>query len=114
MGMFDSIKCEYRLPNKAHLTEAQTKDFDCQLDNYLIDNGGDLWREEYDTVDKSDPKAKGLLRYRGMMSKENKRWVQMKEFRGEIFFYGLDQKKRYREFSALYDNGKLINIKEQK
>ena len=43
MGLFDTVRCEYPLPDPAHQgLEFQTKDFDCLLDEYLITRDGRL------------------------------------------------------------------------
>jgi len=45
MGLFDTVRCEYRLPNPAHQDlEFQTKDLDCLLDHYVITLDGRLIR----------------------------------------------------------------------
>ena len=46
MGLFDTVKCEYPLPDPAHQDlEFQTKDFECLLDHYRITRDGRLVRE---------------------------------------------------------------------
>ena len=45
MGLFDTVRCEYPLPEPAHQRlEFQTKDLDCLLDEYLITRDGRLVR----------------------------------------------------------------------
>jgi hypothetical protein len=45
MGMFDTVTCEYPLPNTAHQElEFQTKDLECLLDHYTITKAGRLLR----------------------------------------------------------------------
>jgi hypothetical protein len=45
MGLFDTIKCEYPLPNKLHQDlEFQTKDLECLLERYMITFDGRLVR----------------------------------------------------------------------
>lgn len=88
MGMFDYLRCEYPLPapDAQHL-EFQTKDTDSQfLDEYAIRADGTLWVQEYDTEDRSDPKAKGLMKLIGCATRVNKRWVHVPDVTGEICF----------------------------
>ena len=43
MGLFDRVRCEYRLPNPAYQDlDFQTKDLDCLLDHYVITLDGRL------------------------------------------------------------------------
>ena len=43
MGMFDTLKCEYHLPDKIVQNDSfQTKSLDCLLDNYTISKNGNL------------------------------------------------------------------------
>ncbi len=43
MGMFDTLKCEYPLPDKTVQKDSfQTKSLDCLLDNYTISKRGKL------------------------------------------------------------------------
>jgi len=45
MGLFDTVNCEYRMPNPAHQDlEFQTKDLECLLDRYVITRDGRLIR----------------------------------------------------------------------
>lgn len=45
MGMFDTVKCEFKLPNPLHQDlEFQTKDLECVLDDYTITRDGRLVR----------------------------------------------------------------------
>ena len=42
MGMFDTIICEYPLPDEWETPNFQAKDLNCELDTYLITSGGRL------------------------------------------------------------------------
>jgi len=45
MGLFDTLHCEYTLPNPRHQElEYQTKDFECLLERYTITRDGRLMR----------------------------------------------------------------------
>jgi hypothetical protein len=53
MGMYDDLKCEYPLPNKEVQNETfQTKDFECQMEEYLITREGKIIHHavRYETV----------------------------------------------------------------
>lgn len=113
MGMFDEIKCEYPLPVKgANKLVFKTKSTPAQyIDLYEIRKDGTLWHETYDVEDRSDPKAKGILRMAGCMTRINQRWEQV-NMTGEIRFYTFTGKKRDQllEFSAYFVDGKLNQI----
>lgn len=128
MGMFDELRCKLPLPVPgANALGYQTKDTDRQfLDHYEIREDGTLWREAHDLEDQSDPKAEGLGRIVGMLTRVNKRWVQV-TITGEIRFYTMynlvdgkmvDATSRagWIEWSAYFENGKLerLNLLENR
>lgn len=96
MGLFDNIKCEYNVPKPEPLMELvlidlskttyQTQDFECLLDDYVLDKEGKLFKIEYDIVDRSDSKAEGWKRIIGMFSRENPR-LKTFNYTGEIEMY---------------------------
>jgi len=47
MGMFDDVRVNYKLPGNYHKTVRgfQSKDFDCLLDLYIIEEDGKLWKK---------------------------------------------------------------------
>ena len=48
MGMFDTLKCEYPLPDKIVQKDSfQTKSLDCLLNNYTISKRGKLILQPY-------------------------------------------------------------------
>lgn len=116
--MFDNINCEVPLPVAGFEgREFQTKDTPNQfLDNYKIDSESQLWVEEYDIVDRSDPTAEGISRIFGRLSRENKRWKMVNDFTGNIKFYDFEnpaESKNLKSFSADFIDGKLNgDIKE--
>ena len=70
MGMFDEIVIEGGFhPDVSAGSRWQTKSLDCGMDTYKIDTDGQLWREEYDTEDRSDPNAEGLMRLAGICTR---------------------------------------------
>jgi len=114
MGMFDYLRCEYPLPVEgANKILYQTKDTPSMwLDEYLIDENGDLYGEEYDIEDRSD-KTKGPLESMlGCMTRVNIRKVKS-DYTGEIRFYGFKDDVNYKgwvEFSSYFESGKIKNL----
>jgi hypothetical protein len=114
MGMYDELRCKYPLPVEgATKLLFQTKDTPVQFtDLYEIRADGTLWHQEYDLEDRSNPKAKGIRRLIGCMTRVNKRWRKVKDFTGEIRFYtGLGKYySGWVEFSAYFVKSKLDNL----
>lgn len=110
MGMFDDLRCDYPLPAAgANALRYQTKDTPAQwCDLYVIDADGQLLHEQYDTEDRSDPNAEGLMRFAGCMTRVSKRLVPVTDFTGEIRFYGGDCD--WVEFSSYFVGGKLQSV----
>lgn len=75
MGMFDYIRCKMPLPADPAPPQCewfQTKDVPTAalyLDKWTIEADGRLIRHAYRVEDHSDQKAKGLLRFKGCMTK---------------------------------------------
>jgi len=114
MGMFDNLRCEYPLPvDGANELLFQTKDTPVQcLDLYKIDADGQLWHENYDVEDQSDPNAEGFLRLAGCCTRVNQRW-EKENFSGVITFYtALDEEDEssWVEFVAEFIDDKLIKM----
>ena len=112
MGLFDYIRCSYPLPGgHADSGEFQTKDTPSQfMDHYEIREDGSLWHEDYDTEDRSDPRAEGVMSLAGMMTRVRKRWEKDESFTGEIRFYRGSCEEDWREFSAYYIKGTLQSL----
>ena len=92
MGAFDEIFYRGKL--------YQTKSFDCPWQDQYDVRGDELWREEYDVEDRSDPNAKGLMRIVGMCTAVNKRWVRS-DFTGTVY--------TWEGPTLTFDHGKLVN-----
>lgn len=109
MGMFDNITCDYKTEPPTKGIHFQTKDTPAQyLDKYEIREDGTLWHEDYDIEDRSNPNAKGLLRFCGLQSKVNKRWEQI-FLTGEIQFYNYGDDDEL-DYSAYFVKGKLKEL----
>jgi len=90
MGLYDMIECDYPLPGNPECDNNwQTKSLRNLLDYYKIGKDGSLY---------VDPIA-------------NDSWQVLKDFRGEIVFHNADANDKWWEYSALFDNGKLLSIK---
>jgi hypothetical protein len=63
MGLYDTVKCEYPLPDPAHQSlEFQTKDLDCLLEAYTITRAGRLFTpEKLELIDGGIPGAEDLV-----------------------------------------------------
>lgn len=113
MGLFDDIRCEAKLPDSEPMDgHYQTKDTPSQyMDLYVIKKDGTLWHEEYDVEDRSDPDAKGAMRFAGCMARVNKRMVPQQEFSGTLNFYGATkQTGRWKEYQAEFIDGKMDSV----
>jgi hypothetical protein len=110
--MFDEVRCRYPLPLAGAADIVfQTKDTPSQgLDLYEIREGGSLWVEEYDTEDRSDPNAEGLMRLAGCQTRVNKRWAAC-DMTGEVCFYD-DTGGVWYEFSAYFVRGQLKHLEQ--
>lgn len=93
MGMFDTLIWDNN--------DYQTKDLECFLNTYKIEDGL-LWVEGYDIEDRSDPTARGMLRFAGMITRVNKRWIRS-HYSGSIVFYDL-----YSDYVATFHDGELV------
>ena len=119
MGLFDYVKCNYPLPVKgANKHTYQTKDTPAQyMDSYEIREDGTLWHEDYDTEDRSDPKAEpgSIDSLSGMRTPVNHRWIQVPPFTGEIRFGCWKAEKSIDlNFSAYFVDGKVKQIHQIK
>lgn len=126
MGMYDRLTCAYPIPLHPDIAELvdttkmdfQTKDLECDLDDYEIREDGTLWRQDYDTEDRSDPNAVGFMRFCGCATRVNKRWVPCTDVTGEVCGYdsiGPDR-QGWLEFSAYFVKGEIksMNVVESR
>ena len=110
MGVFDYLRCKYPLPvSGANDLEFQTKDTDAQyLERYEIRADGTLWHQVYETEDRSDPNAEGLMRFVGCATRVNERW-EPEPHTGTLEFY-TDFNGGWLEFAALFEGGELKSL----
>jgi hypothetical protein len=121
MGMYDSIDCKYKLPMpddpKGYTGSHgfQTKDFDCSLDIYIIDENGQLFIERRETEwVEGDPKAKSLLQKFGY-AKTIKTWVEPVNKTCTIQFYDYVDSNNtdydyWIVYNAVFTEGKITDI----
>jgi hypothetical protein len=124
MGMFDTISISGDLPfsqemidlglNKNNLS-FQTKDLDCAMSHYIIQNG-ELFEEKYKTEEwiEGDKNAKNVMDRIGHMDRRDPYFAKV-NFHGEIYFYEFvmnvqDKWDCWIEFKAVFTNSKLEKI----
>jgi hypothetical protein len=107
MGMFDSIQCNYPLPLPLEIVdifpdvynqEFQTKDLENLLDNYILNEDGELlWvKKEYKWVDDEDAFLKG---YMEKISEE----IIPSNFHGILNFYC---------YETVHESGQTMSFKD--
>lgn len=103
MGMFDTVKCEFPLPEKFKKYQDslfQTKSLICGMDVYKITKEGELWWVDNEfSWDEDEPKKP----------------PEKIDLTGELRFYEWNtQEDEWAEFVALFVNGKMIYLDEDK
>lgn len=96
MGMFDYVRCEAKLPKPEPMDGLyQTKDTECNLDEYTITKYGQLFCARFD-ADAEPQLAEPAP----------------SNFSGTMDFYGTTkQTGRWKEYHALFSNGIMLNVK---
>jgi hypothetical protein len=111
--MFDYLKCDYPLPLTSEVREElpsqnwseiafQTKSFESYLNNYTIEDDGQIYVEKLDR----------FLNEKGEVQ-ENSRGIERVEWTGELYFYFDFLKEEHDiwiEFKALVWKGELKEI----
>jgi hypothetical protein len=120
MGMFDNIKCEYKLPIDGLQDEIfQTKDFECLLDTYTITKDGKLILHEIEMIPVPEEERpyygkpewndkNGLYKFFGSL-KSIPIGDKFIDHTGKIRFY-TSLKKGWVEFEAKFFDGILQDI----
>lgn len=113
MGMFDEVTVNFSLPKGIVPGTAkvwQTKTFEYPfMEQYIITENGRLLKEKCHYEDKSNPKAKGIMRLFGMMSKVHDGWEDT-NYHGILEIHTV-YKDFYYSCTAKFTNGKCIKIK---
>ena len=122
MGMYDSIECQYKLPMpddpKGYTGSYgfQTKDFDCALDIYIIDENGQLFLEQRETEwVGGDPNGKSFLEKSGHL-RTIKTWLEpLSDTRAVQFYDYIDSNNTDYDYWIMYDavftEGKITDVK---
>jgi hypothetical protein len=110
LGVYDTVRCRYPLPIEgANDREYQTRDTARQsLDLYEIREDGTLWREDYDTEDRSDRHAADGLTFIGILTRVNLRWVPAPETVVLRFHDAVPSERGWVEWEAVFDRGRMI------
>jgi hypothetical protein len=124
MGMFDTISVSGDLPFSQEMIDLgidknnlsfQTKDLDCTMSHYIIQNG-ELFEEKYKTEEwiAGDPTAKSIMDRIGFMERKGPYFDKV-NFHGEIYFYEFltnvqDKWDCWVEFKAVFTDGKLQKL----
>lgn len=111
MGMFDTIQIKIQLPGYSSITDEkfQTKSFECLLENYIISDNRQIYREvwEYEWVDDDRHMLTGYMKkIEGSYRRE-----YLTDLHGDIIFYS-DEKidgQRY-DYFARFSYGKLVRL----
>jgi hypothetical protein len=111
MGMFDTLKVEIKIPGFSEVPniEFQTKSLDCALENYVITNNGELYREVWDYEWTDDPASS----FNGYFNKVegSYRREYLTDYHGDIIFYeGRSADGTWRDYTARFTEGKLTRI----
>ena len=130
MSLFDTIRCEYPLPDLDDPTtiEFQSKSLECLMNDYRITKEGRLLRIDCRYEDHSDPNAKGLLRFAGCMTPipigdtdmNYHGWLNFygNQYTGELFLIDPNTGKdtahpepvKWYEYNAKFTDGTLVEL----
>jgi hypothetical protein len=111
MGMFDILKIQTKIPGFTEVPdcEFQTKSFDNAMENYVITNKGELYREvwDYKWINDDNKPLKGYMeKIEGSYRRE-----YLTDFHGDIIFYeGKQINGIWRDYTARFTDGKLTRI----
>lgn len=109
MGMFDTIICDYPLPDNCPYTDFQTKDLENLMDIYKITKEGALLKEECD-YEKEESKDSFFGYY---MKKVNIRWKDM-NYHGDLDFYTYNtETKEWYEYIVRFTHGIVEYIRRK-
>ena len=111
MGMFDTLKVETKIPGFSEIpnVEFQTKSLDCALENYVITNNGELYKEvwEHRWIE-DETHFLGGYDYR---VPDSYRREYLTDYHGDIIFYeGKSNSGVWRDYTARFTEGKLTRI----
>ena len=111
MGMFDTLKVEIKIPGFSEIpdVEFQTKSLDCALENYVITNNGELYREVWEHKWIEDETH--FLGGYDYSIPDSYRREYLTDYHGDIIFYeGRSADGTWRDYTARFTEGKLTRI----
>ncbi len=112
MGLFDMMRVEVEIPgcgDCSHM-EFQTKQFNNNMEHYVITKTGELYREtwKYEWVDDKISKAWGI----GSLQKIEGSYLReyLTNYHGDVIFYNGTVNGKWRNYHARFTEGKLKTI----
>ncbi len=111
MGMFDTLKVQLKIPGFSDIPdcEFQTKSLDCALENYVITNNGELYKEVWEHKWIED-ETHFLGGYDYKVPNSYRR-EYLTDYHGDIIFYeGRSADGVWRYYSARFTEGKLTRM----
>ena len=111
MGMFDTLKVQLKIPGFSDIPdcEFQTKSLDSAMENYVITDNGELYREMWDYEWIDDPTSA----FNGYFNKVEGSYCReyLTNFHGDIIFYtGETINEKWRDYTARFTEGRLSRI----
>jgi hypothetical protein len=111
MGMFDTLKVQLKIPGFSDIPdcEFQTKSLDSAMENYVITDNGELYKEVWDYEWTDDPSST----FNGYFNKVegSYRREYLTNYHGDIIFYtGETIDEKWRDYTARFTEGRLSRI----
>ena len=122
MGLYDNVKCEYKLPGATKEVQNdvfQTKDFECAMDNYTITEDGKLFRSVYEYYEVPEEERpyygtsewdQKLYKLVGCTRSKFVKDIKVNHH-GIIFIYTIIKNKEWWEYEIKFTDGKITKIK---
>lgn len=110
MGMFDTLRVEIAIPGCGDCSheEFQTKQFNNNMEHYVITKTGELYREtwKYEWVEDNSHFFKGYL------DKIPESYLReyLTNYHGDVIFYNGKVNDKWRNYHARFTEGKLKTI----
>lgn len=109
--MYDTLRIEQKIPGFVDIPECefQTKSLYSTLENYVITNKGELYREvwDYEWIENSFSVFGGY----SLKIEESYRREYLTDYHGDIIFYeGKKIDGKWRDYTARFTEGKLTRV----
>jgi len=122
MGLYDDVRCEYKLPGSTGLVQNdvfQTKDLGCMMDSYTVTEDGELIHHvhEYESVPEEERPHYGTPEWDKKLFKlvgciRSKFIKDMKvNYHGVIYIYTIAKNHEWWEYEIKFTDGKVVDIK---